>query len=62
MSNEILIPLNEAVKRYGKDKRTLQRWAKAGQLLYDVLNPQSRQPTWLIESPEAHHARMMGVV
>lgn len=62
MANNIFIPLKEACRRYGKEKRTLIKWAREGALLYTVINATSHQPVWMIESPEAHYERMAGIV
>lgn len=62
MSKNIFISSAEGVRRYGKDLRTLKDWAKKGYILYQVINPQSRQQEWLFESPEARYDRVMGIV
>ena len=61
MNNNIFIAADEAMRRYGKaDLRTLKRWARNGDLQYQVLSAGKRKQIWLFESPEARYARTMG--
>ncbi len=58
---EIFISAKEAKRRYFvADLRTLQARARRGEILYQVINPQSRKPQWLFESPEARYERITG--
>lgn len=60
MKANIFIPSHDARNRYGRDLRTLKEWARKGYILYQVINPESRQPEWLFESPEARYDRVNG--
>lgn len=58
---EVFITANEAKRRYFvADLRTLQSRARKGEIRYQVINPKSKRPRWLFESPEARYARTMG--
>lgn len=62
MAKVVFIPSKEAQARYGKDERTLKRWARDGDILYQVIKPESRKAHWYYESPEARYERVMGSI
>ena len=55
------ISLKEACHAYGvEDTRTIRARALKGYILFQVINPKSKRPRWLIESPDARYERLYG--
>jgi hypothetical protein len=60
MAKELFISQDAAVRRYGKDLRTLKEWVRRDTLRGYCLNPEARKTYWMFESPEARYERVMG--
>lgn len=57
-----IVPLQEAVALWHKDRRTLMSWARAGILLYDIIgHSESKRGQWYVETPTGRYNRIHNI-
>lgn len=59
MANKVdIVPIKEAARLWGRDPRTLKKWAEQGILLYDIIGTEdSKCGIWYIETPTGRYNR-----
>ena len=57
-----LVPIDEAATLWRRHKRTLQRWANACILLYDIIGTaKSERSQWYVETPMGRYNRIHNI-